>query len=29
MGSNLGYGDKFVPYLVDMLAQVNDTEIKR
>ncbi len=29
MADNLGFGDKFVPYLIDMLAQVNDTEIKR
>ncbi len=29
MADNLGFGEKFVPYLVDMLARVNATEVKR
>ena len=29
MANNLDFGDKFVPYLVDMLAQVNGTKIDR
>ena len=29
MAETLGYGDRFVPYLMDMLAQVNSADIKR
>ncbi len=29
MADNLGYGDRFVPYLVDMLASINAADIER